>query len=76
MRVKFEIRNMNINVEANTDYSPAVIEASVQYHAEYSAGSDERGKNSNIVYSGINIIGEKSPKLLFTESMKIMLVKM
>ena len=60
-----QINDQQTYASANTDYSPAVIEASVQYHAEYSAGSDERGKNSNIVYSDINIIGEKKPKAAF-----------
>lgn len=60
-----QINDQQTYASANTDYSPAVIEASVQYHAEYSAGSDERGKNSNIVYSDINIIGEKKPKVAF-----------
>jgi hypothetical protein len=51
----------------NTDlnFMPVTICAQVVYHHEYSAGSEKRrGKNRNILFKNINVIGDKLPKVL------------
>lgn len=61
------IRRSDDQVYTNEDpdYAPEVLSSVVKYHHEYSAGGDRRGKNYDILFENIYIVGEKKPKFLF-----------
>lgn len=43
------------------DYTPTAIEVGVEFHAEYSKGSNRRGKNRNITFENIHWYSDKKP---------------
>jgi hypothetical protein len=47
------------------DYAPYVIVAQVVYHHEYSAGSTRQGKNRNLIFENIQLIGRQQVKFKF-----------
>lgn len=48
-----------------TEYSPCLISAIVEYHAEYSAGGNRRGINRSITFKNIRLFARHLPKLYF-----------
>lgn len=50
---------------SDTSYMPPIIMASVEYHEEYSAKGEKRGKIRNVSFENINIITDKKPKFSF-----------
>lgn len=50
----------------NPDYSPSLISVTVEFHPEYSANGNRRGKNHNIRFKNIQLYGRHTPKLLLT----------
>lgn len=48
------------------DYVPTIIEASVLFHAEYSAGGTKRGRNRKLLYDTISIVGKRCPEFVFS----------
>lgn len=54
--------------ELVTDYdcAPPIIAATVNYHFEYSAGGTRRGKNSNLLFENIHLLGRQPIKLNFS----------
>ena len=64
---RYLIQKNDAHKYENTDpcYMPPTICAQVVYHHEYSAGSPtRRGKNRNMLFKNINVIGDKFPKVL------------
>ncbi len=49
----------------NESYMPYTIRAEVVYHHEYSAGGARRGKNRDITFENISVLGDKLPKAIF-----------
>lgn len=49
----------------NPRYMPHTICVEVVCHPEYSAGSNRRGKNRNILFKNIHVLGDKQPRLYF-----------
>lgn len=47
------------------EYSPYLISAIVEYHAEYSAGGNRRGINRSITFKNIRLFARHVPKLYF-----------
>ena len=47
------------------DYAPAVIVAQAVYHHEYSAGSTRHGKNRNLTFENIQLIGRQAVRFKF-----------
>ena len=50
----------------DTEYSPHLIRIEVCFHHEYSAGSQKRGKNQNMLFENIRLYGRHTPKLYFS----------
>ncbi len=47
------------------EYMPETISVTVEYHKEYSAGVNRRGKNHSFTFKNINLYGKHLPKLVF-----------
>ena len=54
-----------IYANPNPDYTPALIKVTAEYHYEYSAGGQRRGKNHDITFQNIHLYGRQQPKLVF-----------
>lgn len=52
-------------VNKNLNYSPTLINVTTDYHFEYSAGGDRRGKTHDIKFSNIHLFGKYEPKMYF-----------
>jgi len=48
------------------DYAPPLIKVYIQYHYEYSAGGQRRGKCHDITFRNIHLYGRQQPKLVFS----------
>lgn len=48
------------------DADPDILCVEVLYHEEYSKGTPERGRNKNITFEKINILGDRKPKGRFS----------
>jgi polygalacturonase len=56
----------DVYVNNNPTYIPRIIQASVVYHHEYSKGSEtRRGRNRDILFENINVLGDKVLKVKF-----------
>ena len=51
--------------QSDPDYAPKIIAAAVTFHHEYSAGGRRRGRNRDIVFSDISLIGRQKPVFRF-----------
>lgn len=49
----------------NKDYAPYLMNADVQFHHEYSKGGKRRGKNHDLTFENIHLLGRQMPKLRF-----------
>ena len=59
-------KDCDVYYSADPHYMPKILTASVVYHHEYSAGCEaRRGKNRNILFENIHILGDKLPVLKF-----------
>jgi len=56
----------DVYVNGNPSYMPRTIVVSVVYHHEYSKGSENRrGRNRDILFENINLLGDKMPRVRF-----------
>lgn len=58
-------KDSDVYVNADPEYMPITMCASVVFHHEYSAGGERRGKNRNITFEEIRVYGPHSPKARF-----------
>ena len=55
-----------VYINPNPNFMPKIISVGVVYHHEYSKGSEkQRGKNRDILFKDIRLIGDKAPRLSF-----------
>ena len=47
--------------EETPGYTPQIIRAEVQFHHEYSAGGSRRGRNRDLLFEDIHVIGDIKP---------------
>ena len=52
-------------VNTDPDYMPDTVCVEVVYHHEYSAGSDRRGKNRDMVFKNLHLYGPHAPSAKF-----------
>ena len=49
----------------NTQFSPLLIAVLVDYHPEYSAGGERRGRCRNFTFKNIHLYGSYAPRIGF-----------
>ncbi len=54
-----------VYVNKNENYAPKLINVTTDYHFEYSAGGDRRGKTHDITFQNIYLYGKYEPKFYF-----------
>ncbi len=54
-----------IYVNADPEFVPPLLCSRVIYHFEYSAGGTRRGRNRDILFENINILGRQKPRFVF-----------
>ena len=58
-------KDSDVYVNTDPEYMPTTMSAKVQFHYEYSAGGDRRGKNRNLTFRNIRLYGKHPPKARF-----------
>jgi len=54
-----------VYVNPDPNYMPITVCAEVIFHHEYSAGGTRRGRNRDLTFKNINVIGDRLPKARF-----------
>ncbi len=52
-------------VNDNPDHTPTLIQSVVEFHHEYSAGGNRRGKNRELLFKNIHLYGRQTPVARF-----------
>lgn len=52
-------------INPDVNYSPKLISVEVAFHPEYSANGVRRGRNHNITFENIHLIGSQKPRMHF-----------